>query len=74
MATAIFTIDGMHCIACVVSNERALRKLPGVRAASVDLGARRARVEYDETVVSETVLHATIADNGYRVPGGETPR
>jgi P-type Cu+ transporter len=67
MATKTFVIEGMHCAACVVSNERALRKVPGVRSADVSLGSRSARVEFDDALVSEAALREAIAKNGYAV-------
>src|SRR6266446_6066667 len=71
MATATFEIGGMHCAACAVRNERTLRKIVGVREANVNLGTRRARVEFDETAVSEAALHEAIVENGYEVLAGE---
>ncbi len=71
MATATFAIGGMHCAACAARNERTLRKIPGVRDASVNLGTRRARVEFDEAAVSEPALREAIVENGYEVLGDE---
>ena len=67
MTIATFAIGGMHCAACAIRNERTLLKTPGVEKASVNLGTRRARVEFDDTVVSETALHEAVIDNGYEV-------
>jgi Cu+-exporting ATPase len=67
MTTATFAIGGMHCAACAVRNERTLLKTPGVREANVNLGTRRARVEFDETAVSEAALREAVVDNGYEV-------
>ena len=67
MATATFAIGGMHCAACAVRNERTLGKMPGVLKASVNLGTRRARVEFDETTVTETALRDAVAQSGYEV-------
>ena len=67
MTIATFAIGGMHCAACAIRNERTLLKTPGVEQASVNLGTRRARVEFDDTVVSETALHEAVIDNGYEV-------
>src|ERR1700730_18192604 len=72
MTTAAFAIGGMHCASCAVRNERTLRKIPGVREATVNLGTRRARVEFDETAVSEAALHEAIVENGYEVIAGES--
>jgi len=67
MTTISFAIGGMHCAACAVRNERTLLKTPGVREANVNLGTRRARVEFDETAVSEAALREAVVDNGYEV-------
>jgi Cu+-exporting ATPase len=72
MTTAAFAIGGMHCASCAVRNERTLRKIPGVLEATVNLGTRRARVEFDETAVSESALHQAIVENGYEVLAGES--
>jgi P-type Cu+ transporter len=71
MTTATFAIGGMHCAACAVRNERTLRKIPGVREVNVNLGTRRARVQFDETAVSEAALHEAVVENGYEVLAGE---
>lgn len=67
MATATFAIGGMHCAACAVRNERTLRKIPGVRDANVNLGTRRARIEFDEIAVTEAALREAVTGNGYEV-------
>ena len=65
--TTTFAIGGMHCAACAVRNERALRKMPGVLEANVNLGTRRARIAFDETAVTEAALRGAVIDNGYEV-------
>ena len=67
MATTTFAIGGMHCAACAVRNERTLGKIPGVRKAHVNLGTRRARVEFDESAVTESLLRDAVVQNGYYV-------
>ncbi len=71
MATATFAIGGMHCAACAVRNERALVKIPGVLKANVNLGTRRARVDFDEATVSEARLRDVVVQNGYEVLSDE---
>jgi Cu+-exporting ATPase len=71
MATATFAIGGMHCAACAVRNERTLGKIPGVLKASVNLGTRRARVEFDASTVSEAALRHAVVQNGYEVLADE---
>ena len=43
-AEALLPIGGMTCASCVSRVERALGKVPGVEAASVNLATERARV------------------------------
>jgi P-type Cu+ transporter len=67
MKTATFSIGGMHCASCSARNERTLKKLAGVLDANVNFGTHSARVEFDEAVISESVLHKAVIDNGYQV-------
>jgi P-type Cu+ transporter len=71
-STTTFAIGGMHCAACAARNERTLRKLDGVAKASVNLGTRRARVEFDDRLVSEQDLRDSIVRNGYEVLAGQS--
>ncbi len=67
MRTATFNISGMHCASCSARNERTLGKLQGVRDATVNFATRLARVEFDETILSEDKIHKAVVDNGYQV-------
>jgi len=71
MKTATFNIGGMHCASCSARNERTLQKLMGVRDATVNLATHSARVIFDESVVSEKLLHEAVIDNGYQVLAAE---
>jgi copper chaperone len=62
-------IEGMTCGACQLTIEGALGRLPGVRAAAVDLAARTVPVTYDEAMVPPATIRATLADQGYEVAG-----
>ena len=57
----------MHCASCVVRNERVLKKIKGVKDASVNYGTHSATVQYDETVASEKMLYDAVIKNGYKV-------
>ncbi len=60
-------ITGMTCAACVVRNEKALRKLEGVAEANVNFATEKATVRYDPAVVStEDIVHSVEAA-GYGV-------
>src|SRR5688500_1336230 len=65
--SATFGIGGMHCAACAARNERILKKLPGVLGAAVNFGTRRARVEFDQSAISERALHDAVVGGGYQV-------
>lgn len=67
MKTTTFNIVGMHCASCVVRNERSLKKIKGVKDASVNFGTHSATVEYDEGLVSEKTLFDAVIKNGYKV-------
>jgi len=56
-------IDGMTCGHCVAAVKKALEKVPGVRAAQVELATGRARVEGDPSLEA---LLAAVRDEGYQ--------
>ncbi|SDV46096.1 heavy metal translocating P-type ATPase [Chitinasiproducens palmae] len=62
-------IEGMSCASCVGRVEKALRAVPGVNQAAVNLATESADVEVLETV-EESALIAAVARAGYRA----TPR
>ncbi len=67
MKTATFNIGGMHCASCSARNERTLKKLKGVRDATVNFATHGARVVFDESLVTERMLHDVVIENGYGV-------
>ncbi|MDH3320410.1 MAG: heavy-metal-associated domain-containing protein, partial [Betaproteobacteria bacterium] len=56
----------MTCASCVGRVERALQKVPGVRAASVNLATEAASLELAPSVTTETLAKA-VAQAGYEV-------
>jgi Cu+-exporting ATPase len=58
-------IHGMTCANCSARVERALRKLPGVAEATVNLATERASVQFDPSAVAPTDLAAAVTDAGY---------
>ncbi|MFX8327845.1 heavy metal-associated domain-containing protein, partial [Acinetobacter baumannii] len=55
----------MTCAACVARVERALKKLPGVLSAHVNLATEKAFVEYLPDTVTLPRLRQAIRDAGY---------
>ncbi len=60
-------VRGMHCAACVGKVERALRSVPGVQEASVNLATERATVGYDPAAADFSALKAAVAAAGYEL-------
>lgn len=58
-------IEGMTCASCVGRVERALRKLPGVLEADVNLATERAHVCYVPASMDADALVAAVVDAGY---------
>lgn len=60
-------IGGMHCVMCANAVERALKKLPGVEAASVSYASESAAVTYDEARVTLSAMKKCVKKAGYSV-------
>jgi len=62
-----FPVEGMTCASCVARVERAIRAVPGVASASVNLATERATVEFAGKPDPDGVI-AAIAKAGYASP------
>jgi Cu+-exporting ATPase len=58
-------VGGMVCATCVQTIEAALRALPGVISASVNLGTEKAYVTYNPSVSDTSGMKKAIEDAGY---------
>ena len=58
-------IGGMTCASCVTRVERALKKVPGVTAATVNLATESARIVYAPSEQMEAILRRAVRDAGY---------
>ena len=61
----------MHCASCVLTIERALKKVEGVLDANVNLATEKATVTYDSTKVTDEVLSSAVSNVGYQALIGE---
>ncbi|MCJ1884759.1 heavy metal translocating P-type ATPase [Pseudomonas sp. LA21] len=63
-------VSGMTCASCAGRVERALRKVPGVQHASVNLASEQARIQLDGPSSGDTLpaLVAAVEQAGYAVP------
>jgi copper chaperone len=60
-------IQGMTCNHCVMRVAKALRVIPGVQDAQVDLQKAEAVVTYDDTKVSPDKMSVAVVEAGYKV-------
>ncbi len=65
LPTVTVPVEGMTCASCVGRVERALRKLPGVADATVNLASETATVRGDAPAAA---IRDAIAAAGYAVP------
>ncbi|MFY3385546.1 heavy metal translocating P-type ATPase [Paracidovorax sp. MALMAid1276] len=59
-------LEGMHCAACALTIEDALRAVPGVQQADVSAATRRARVVWQPGRVLPSQWMAAVQQAGYR--------
>ncbi len=62
--TLTIGVEGMTCASCVARVERALKKVPGVEGATVNLATEKATVSFGPAVGAEALLTA-IENAGY---------
>jgi Cu+-exporting ATPase len=60
-----FFIKGLHCASCIYVNEEALKKIPFVKKAVVNLATGKATIEFDGKVDLDLVKKA-VASVGYQ--------
>jgi Cu+-exporting ATPase len=58
-------IGGMTCASCVARVEKALKKVPGVKSATVNLATESARIMVQSAEVTDARLRRAIRDAGY---------
>ena len=67
MANAKLHVVGMHCGNCQAKVERALKSVPGVYTAIVDLTAGEAEVDFNDDAVTANQLLGAVRKAGYEV-------
>ncbi|MFA6513422.1 MAG: heavy metal translocating P-type ATPase [Patescibacteria group bacterium] len=61
-----FAIKGMHCASCVYTNEKALKAIPGVTDAVVNLANGKATLTSDTPIETNKIIDA-VKSAGYQV-------
>ncbi len=67
MTRTTLKIQGMTCNHCVMRVAKALKAVPGVQDAQVDLQKAEAVVIYDESKAGADKFSAAVVDAGYKV-------
>src|SRR5262249_35855099 len=74
----LFDVRGMTCASCVARVEKALRRVPGVTEASVNLATEQARVAFPSGIVAIDDLKHEVEEAGYELvepsPAAESDR
>jgi copper chaperone CopZ len=65
--TKVFNISGMTCNHCVMAVTRALKSVPGVDNAKVDLDSEKATVTLNPDLVTDASLIKAVKEAGYDV-------
>ena len=63
--SATVPIGGMSCSACAAAVERAVARVPGVAAASVNFASERLSVSWDPAVARLSAIKLAVKDAGY---------
>ena len=61
-------IQGMNCNHCAASVEKALKAIPGVSAATVDLAGKSATLTAEKRVSDDSITRA-VTEAGFEVTG-----
>ena len=67
LSRATLSVEGMTCAACSARVEKALRAVPGVEEATVNLATERAAVLFDAAETSPLALAEAVRNTGYDV-------
>ncbi|MFP3158461.1 MAG: heavy-metal-associated domain-containing protein [Hydrogenobaculum sp.] len=63
----LFYIEGMTCMHCVNTVNKAIGALEGVKSFDTNLDKKYSEVEYDEAKLSEADIKSAIEEWGYKV-------
>lgn len=67
MKRQMIVLENLNCPSCAAKLEQAVKKLTGVKAARVAFGSGFLTVEYDDSVLLESVIREKIKHHGLGV-------
>jgi copper chaperone len=65
--TITLNVEGMSCNHCVMSIQKSVNALKGIKNVDVDLKEKKVKVEFNPNDVNEQIIRETIEDTGYEV-------
>src|SRR5260370_18884664 len=71
---AVLAVEGMTCASCVIRIEKGLKKIPGVKNASVNLATEQALVAYDSSQTGLEQMVQKVDAIGYKAVPLVQPR
>jgi mercuric ion binding protein len=63
--SVILSVPGMNCAACPITIKKALEKVEGITAVTIDLERKQATVTFDDTRTTKAELIQATSDAGY---------
>ncbi len=63
--SVILSVPGMNCAACPITIKKALEKVDGMTAVTIDLERKQATVTFDDTRTATAKLIQATTDAGY---------
>ena len=74
MKTLTFTVQGMTCVVCSGTVEKALKALPTAEGVAVNFASGKAVISYDENVLGEADIAAAVTKAGYKPVIGQAAK
>src|SRR5712692_11638309 len=71
---AVLDLEGMTCASCAMRIEKGLKKVPGVKYASVNLATERADVTFDPVLTNVEQMVRSVEAVGYKATPQVAPR
>lgn len=67
MKKEVFQVEGMSCNHCKMAVETAVKKMPGMLLAEVDLMKKTLCVEYENEKITPLQIRQTVEEVGFEV-------
>ena len=61
------SIEGMHCASCASNIEKSLKRVTGVKEASISVMLKKGMIEVEDSVSEEELKKAVAKAGGYKV-------